>query len=110
MKKKPTPRRALEYNRGDAEDHHSDNSALVLHGEASTPQGSRLRKRDQSDADTADEASPPRKQPRAAPRTMSKVAMAKAHATWVEKFEEGKCSAEVCISKLKALMSKYHPL
>jgi len=57
-----------------------------------------------------EEAATPSKQPRLAAKGMSKVAVAKAHATWVEKYEAGKCSAEHCIAKLKALMNKYHPI
>ena len=68
------------------------------------------RKRKQSSGTHENGAATPSKQPRLTAKGMSKVAVAKAHAAWVEKFEEGKCSAEHCIAKLKTLMNKYHPI
>jgi hypothetical protein len=74
-----------------------------------TASSSRMRKRSQREVkdDEEDEHQPAAKRP---PRSMSKVAFAKAHTTWIEKYESGKCSAEVCIEKLKAVMSKFHPV
>ena len=43
-------------------------------------------------------------------KTMSKAAYVKASTRWIKRYEEGKCSAEHCISKLKALLNKYCPL
>ena len=40
---------------------------------------------------------------------MSKNSYAKAGRTWIDKYKDGKCSAEVCISKLETLMDKFSP-
>ena len=76
-------------------------------GEGDGPRSATGRKRGQlTVAKSDDEASTPSKRPKA----MSKVAVAKSHASWIDKYEAGKCSPEHCIAKLKALMSKYHAL
>ena len=72
-----------------------------------TASASRTRKRAQRPVKEEEKEHRPAKRPA---RGMSKVAFAKAHTTWIEKYEAGKCSAEVCIEKLKGVMGKYHPM
>ena len=72
-----------------------------------TPEGrNRARKRPQSDAPAEAQGSPAK---RPASAVMSKHAYAKAGRLWIDKFEDGKCSAEHAISKLKALLDKFSP-
>ena len=101
---------------GSASKSASSSSALVKvkdgnDQESETP-GSRTGSRKRSQAPLGNEPGTPSKQSRltGTVKGMSKVSVAKAHATWIEKYEEGKCSAEHCISKLKTLMNKYHPV
>ena len=80
----------------------------------STQESTRLRKRRPDGADGAAAAeqqlTSTKRRREAAPCGMSKAAYTKAGRAWIDKYNDGKCSAEKCVKKLEALLDKFSPM